>query len=150
MHDFKNFPELRDEEFDIYYWESPHRQITEDFDAVVEKVHDGDTVTLSCDFRDFKFPLRISYINAPELNQPGGTDSRDYLKNRLEGKIVRIIINKKNRVEKWGRLLGDILHAGVTISKEMVAMGFATEFERRNLEGFLPSIDSFFNPKKWL
>ena len=35
VHDFKAFPELTNSQMDLYYWDSPHKQITDDFDAVV-------------------------------------------------------------------------------------------------------------------
>jgi len=105
------------------YFNSPHKQITENFMATVVKVHDGDTVTLNWDQRDFNFPLRITNIDAPELNMPGGHAARDYLREFIEGSLVEIIIDPKNRVEKWGRLLGDILVGGFTISENMMSMG---------------------------
>ena len=37
-HDFKLFPELTNAQMDLYYFESPHRQITEDFIGKVVKV----------------------------------------------------------------------------------------------------------------
>ena len=43
-HDFKTFPELTNNKMEIYYFESPHRQILEDFEGEVVKVTDGDTI----------------------------------------------------------------------------------------------------------
>ena len=34
-HDFKKWPELRNSQMALYYFESPHRQITEDFDYIL-------------------------------------------------------------------------------------------------------------------
>ena len=73
-HDFVKFPELTNSQMDLYYFESPHKQLSEDFQAEVVKVHDGDTITLRCAERSFDFPLRIINIAAPELNQDGGME----------------------------------------------------------------------------
>ena len=43
-HDFKQFPELTNSQMVMYYFQSPHKQITEPFEAKVVKVTDGDTI----------------------------------------------------------------------------------------------------------
>ena len=99
QHDFVNFPELTDAQLSEYGFMSPHKQITEDFEAFVVKVHDGDTVTLRTEFRDFDFPMRFGLVDAPELSTgQAGQASRDWLKSMVEGKDVSVKINKKNRV----------------------------------------------------
>jgi len=148
MHDFKLFPELPNSLMNEEYFNSPHKQITENFMATVVKVHDGDTVTLQWDERDFNFPLRINGIDSPELNVRGGHEARDYLKTFIEGALVEIIINPKERVEKWGRLLGDIVFGGFTISENMIDMGHAVPFEDRHQTEFM-NIDKEWNTKKW-
>jgi len=130
-HDFKNFPELRNSQMTTLYMDSPHKQILEDFRATVTNVHDGDTVTLKWKERDFEFRMRLRDIDAPELNMTGGHESRDHLKNLIEGKEVDILIDPKNRVEKWGRLMGDILSGGSQMSEEMIRSGHAVPFDQR-------------------
>ena len=82
-HDFKKFPELTNAQMQIYYFASPHKQILDDFKAQVVKCHDGDTISVAVDFRDFIFPVRLSEINAPELNEPEGLESRDWLSEKI-------------------------------------------------------------------
>ena len=149
VHDFKMFPELTDAQMSIYYVESPHKQITEDFPATVIKVHDGDTVTLRWEERDFNFPMRIRDIDAPELNMHGGHEARDHLKDLIEGQEVMVLINPKKRVEKWGRILGDILFSGVQASEEMIRAGHAVPFEQRR-ETELPNLEQELNIENWL
>ncbi len=124
-HDFKRFPELTNNQMNLYYFDSPHQQITEDFDAKVIKVNDGDTVRVTTSFRDFDFPIRMSNLLAAELNEEGGIRSRDRLKELIEGEMVEVIVNKMNRVGKWGRLLGEIRHKGFDIGLQMIEEGFA-------------------------
>ena len=125
MHDFKKYPELTNNQMYLYYFDSPHQQITEDFDARVVKVSDGDTIRVETDFRDFSFPIRFSNIMAAETNEGGGLRSRDHLKGLIENAMVEVIIDKKNRVGKFGRLLGQVKHKGFDIGEQMLADGFA-------------------------
>jgi len=125
MHDFKKYPELTNNQMNLYYFDSPHQQITEDFDARVVKVSDGDTIRVETDFRDFSFPIRFSNIMAAETNEGGGLRSRDHLKGLIENAMVEVIIDKKNRVGKFGRLLGQVKHKGFDIGEQMLADGFA-------------------------
>lgn len=146
-HDFVKYPELTKAQLEEFQFESPHRQITEDFDAVVVRVHDGDTITLRTDFRDFDFPLRLLDIDAPEMNA-GGEVARDWLINRILNEKVQIMINPKNRVDKYGRLLGRVFHMGMDVGDEELRMGLATAFKRRR-EGELPDLDKMFSMRQW-
>lgn len=146
-HDYKNFPELTDAQLAEIGFMSPHKQITEGFDATVIKVHDGDTITLRTDFRDFDFPLRFDGIDSPELSQ-GGNDSRDWLKGQIEGEDVQIQINPKNRVGKYGRLIGRVISRGLDMSETAVRLGFAVPFGKKN-EGQIPSTEKQFSQKTW-
>ena len=147
-HDFVKYPELRKAQMEELQFQSPHKQIEEDFDAVVVKVHDGDTITLSASFRDFVFPLRLLDIDAPEMNE-GGEEARDWLRNRILGQLVRIIIEINNRVDKYGRLLGRVFHRGLDVGEEELHLGLAVPFTSRT-EGELPNLDKVFSIKQWL
>ena len=136
-HDFKAFPELREEQMTMYYFDSPHKQIFEDFDAHIERVIDGDTVRVTCDFRDFSFPVRMAEIAAPELDEFGGRESKEWMRKRIEGEDVRIEIDPSNRVGKWGRLIGKIFHSGMDVGQESMIMGQSIEFQFRNSYPFM-------------
>lgn len=136
-HDFKNFPELTNSQMDIYYFDSPHKQITEDFTAEVVKVHDGDTITVRWSDRDFDFPIRLADINAPELNQPGGHEARSWLEKRILNETIDIILSER-RVEKWGRILGTIYHNGLNVAEEEIQRGLAQSWEERHI-GEIPN-----------
>ncbi len=129
--DFVKFPELRNSQFDLYYLQSPHKQIVEDFWADVVRIQDGDTITLRTSFRDFDFPLRLARIDAPELNEIRGEQSQKWLEGKLRGAFVLVKIDPANRVEKWGRLLGDVIHNGVSVSEESEILGHSVNFADR-------------------
>ncbi len=123
-HDFNAWPELSNNQMQFYYFDSPHKQITEDFTAMVTKVHDGDTITVRWNERNFDFPIRLADINAPELNEARGHKARDWLEGRLLGEEVNIILSEQ-RVEKWGRILGTIYHDGINVADEEIQLGLA-------------------------
>jgi len=147
-HDYKQFPELTNTQLEVLQFSSPHPQITEDFDALVVKVHDGDTITLRTGNRDFDFPLRMHDIDAPELSE-GGTFARDWLKSKIEGQEVHIAINRANRVGKYGRLLGQVFFNGLDLGQEMLHLGMVSVFGLKN-EGAIEDSSKFLNIQKWL
>lgn len=141
-HDFKKFPELTDTQMELLYHKSPHRQILEDFQATVTKVIDGDTLELYWKGRDFTFPLRMLDINAPEMNEPQGKEVQSWLELKILDKKVDIVIDPKQRVGKWGRLLGKVIHRGLDIGEFMMILGKVTSFEARD-EGTRPRRDQW-------
>lgn len=145
MHDFKLFPELTNNQMQFYYFESPHKQIVEDFRAEVVRVVDGDTIRVKCDFRDFDFPIRLAMIDAPEMDEVGGLESQKWLSEKILGEEVDVVLTKK-RVEKWGRLLAHIINMGMNIGDESVRAGFAKVWEARQkpIPDFNKQLD-----KKW-
>lgn len=143
VHDFRNFPELANSQMALYYWDSPFKQITEDFDAEVIKVHDGDTITLRWFLRDFEFPLRLSNISAREMKETAlrdtssqlsadGKESQSWLENKILGETVHIKINPENRVEKFGRLLGQVEFMGLDVGEESIIAGMSVPWADRN------------------
>lgn len=114
-HDFDRFPELTTTQAVIYYWDSPHKQIFESFNARVVKVTDGDSIRVEWDERDFDFPIRFAYIDAPEMNE-GGQESKSWLESQILGKEVFIRINPNNRVGKFGRIIGEVMFGGESMS----------------------------------
>lgn len=128
-HDFKRFPELTNNQMQFYYFDSPHKQITEGFLAKVTKVIDGDTIRVKWTERNFDFPVRFLYIAAAELDEEGGLESRKWLESQIMGEEVYIRVNPRNRVEKWGRLLGEIIMGGISMNQMSMDIGYSINFE---------------------
>lgn len=137
-HDYEAFPELTNTQLEELQFSSPHVQITDDFRAMVVKVHDGDTVTLRVSFRDFDFPLRLAEIDAPELNS-GGNVARDWLQDKVLGREVTVLIDPSNRVGRYGRLIGSLMYLGMDLGVEMYHLGLVSKFGSKN-EGFVPEL----------
>jgi len=146
-HDFKSYPELTNSQLDVLLFVSPHPQMTEDFVGVVEKVHDGDTVTVSISTRDFSFPVRLLDIDAPELSE-GGVEAREYLRSRVLGETVFFSLDSRNRVDKYGRLLARLLHGGFDLGQEMLGLGYVVPFGKKH-EGEPESVDKIFSVRQW-
>tara|TARA_Y100000034_G_scaffold51851_1_gene63731 strand:- start:569 stop:1015 length:447 start_codon:yes stop_codon:yes gene_type:complete len=143
-HDFKAFPELTNNQMQFYYLQSPHKQITESFNARVIKVIDGDTILVDWRERDFTFPVRFSNLAAPELSEDGGREAQIWLEQRILGEEIDILIDPDNRVEKWGRILGQPIHNGLDIAQEEIFRGLAKPWGMRK-EGLI--IDPVRRPK---
>ncbi len=126
-HDFKRFPELANSQMEMYYWDSPHKQIVDDFNAEVVRVIDGDTIRVKWIERDFVFPVRLLNINAAEIDE-GGLASKKWLESQILNQEVTIIINQKQRVGKFGRLLGIITHLGRNINQLSIESGYSVPF----------------------
>lgn len=131
---------------EIYYFESPHKQMVAPFLATIVKVTDGDTVRLKIEERDFDFPLRLSMIAAPEMDEEGGLASQAWLSGEILGEEVDIILAKK-RVEKWGRLLGAIYFMGRSINQESMDRGYSVQWENR--QPAMPDFSKSIEVKRW-
>lgn len=147
-HDFKNYPELTNQQMQELQFQSPHKQITEDFFATVVKVHDGDTITLRTSFRNFDFPIRFANIDAPELKD-GGSVTADWVRALLENKEVWIMIDIENRVDKWGRLLGRVVYNGLDVGEQEIYLGLAKPYGKQK-EGEVPQSYKYLELKRWL
>lgn len=122
-------------------------QFVEDFDALCIRVRDGDTIMLKAEQRDFAFPLRFLDIDTKELSE-GGEEAKEWLKNQIEGQEVQIKINRKNRVDKYGRLLGKVVYRGLDLGQQMIYLGLAKPFTERNEGKFMP-LSQLFSLSRW-
>ncbi len=88
--------------------------------ALVVSVHDGDTLKLS-DGRT----VRLKGIDAPEIAQPYGIESRNLLTKLTRKKKVRIAFQGKDR---YGRTVGEIFVGKRSVNHSMVSRGAAWWF----------------------
>lgn len=87
------------------------------FTGAVTRVHDGDTLTV--DGRR----VRLFGIDAPELDQPGGAASREYLARLVQGRSVEVV---EKDIDAYGRVVGVVLaHDGREVNAMMVRAGHA-------------------------
>lgn len=90
--------------------------------AFVVTVHDGDTLKL-----DDGRIIRLSGIDAPEITQPYGIESRDLLGKLIRKKTIRI---ETRGTDRYGRTVGEIFVGNKSINRSMVSRGAAWWFRK--------------------
>ena len=88
--------------------------------GTVTSVHDGDTLTLQTGTEQKK--IRLAGIDAPELKQLFGPESRDALRQAVLNQSVAVDINKQDR---YGRAVGKVLLNGEDVNLKQVSAGLA-------------------------
>jgi len=104
--------------------------------ARVTDIHDGDTIRVRV--RTKSLTIRLIYIDAPELAQPWGRQSRRSLQELVRLEEVRI---KTKGKDKYSRTLGEVIRArdGLDINLEQVRRGMAWSYTRGAVR---PTFDS--------
>ncbi len=104
--------------------------------ATVVRVIDGDSivVTVYLGFRlTIEMPVRLAHINAPELNQPGGTEAKQHLAKLLSDDIdlsyIPVTVKTYKPYDKYGRWLAEVFVDERNINQQMIADGHATAYE---------------------
>ena len=104
--------------------------------GIVSKIIDGDTIYLKTNQKEIK--VRLQFIDAPELNQSFGKESKLFLESLILNKLV---IVKGNKKDKYKRILGVISLDEVDINLEMIKSGAAWHFKK--YAEFDQTIDQF-------
>lgn len=93
------------------------------FNASVIAVMDGDSVLVLRDNKKIK--VRLANIDAPEMAQPYGKESRLALVKLILKKQVHI---SSRAVDTYGRLIAELTVSGINVNAEMVRSGMAWEY----------------------
>jgi micrococcal nuclease len=80
---------------------------------------DGDTFRL-----ETGESVRLIGIDAPELSQPGGEESREYLAHLISGKDITLKKGYEDR-DKYNRLLRFVYIGTTCVNEEMIRQGYA-------------------------
>jgi endonuclease YncB( thermonuclease family) len=90
----------------------------------ITHVTDGDTLTLvTADLQ--KYVVRLAGIDAPERNQPFGSESRDHLTALTLDKAATVESRKQDR---YGRLVGKVVVEGVDVNLALLRAGLAWHY----------------------
>ena len=95
--------------------------LAETFAASVNRVADGDTITVVTD-KGEKHKIRLSGIDAPELDQPFGVDSREHLLALIDESQVACHCSKKDRYRRW---ICEVFIGQMNLNLQMVRDGYA-------------------------
>lgn len=103
----------------------------------INRVIDGDTVCFMIE--DKEISIRLEQVDAPETRKdkrdPTRTDRHvlagkkvgEYVRTILEGKIVKLFVDEKNK-EKYGRILGKIILNDIDISQHLISLGYGKNY----------------------
>lgn len=88
----------------------------------VTKVFDGDSLLFVPSGGGKPVEVRLKDIDAPEICQPGGAESRDYLQEFVQDKLVRL---DTGPTDTYGRTLAVLTVDEMNVNQRMVAEGHA-------------------------
>jgi micrococcal nuclease len=86
---------------------------------ICTSVIDGDTIRLETGEK-----VRLIGIDAPELSQPGGEESRQYLTRLILNKGITLETGYEDR-DKYNRLLRFVYIGNTCVNEEMIKQGYA-------------------------
>lgn len=104
----------------------------------VIKVYDGDTITIASklpyDSNIYRFSVRLSGIDCPEINGKGISDEeKEYaliVKNYLSNLILNKEVELKNiKNEKYGRVLADVYLNKININQLLLTERYAVKYD---------------------
>ena len=90
----------------------------------VTKVIDGDTIEVRQEKRNYK--VRLSEIDAPEINQRFGTESKNFLASLVLNEEIELIYITEDR---YGRIVAKIYKDNKDINRSMVRNGLAWVYD---------------------
>ncbi len=102
------------------------RPVNNVFNGAVTKVHDGDSIHVTPPGKK-RVIIRLAAIDAPEIQQAHGIQSRDHLRRLIMSKQVTA---KCNKLDKYQRHVCVVIHNGRDINLKMLEAGHAWYYER--------------------
>ncbi len=119
----------------------------EQFIGKVSKVVDGDTIWVKSPSESIK--IRLSYIDAPELKQNHGIQSKEYLASLVLDKSVEIHSYRRDR---YKRVIGEVyIHndiESVFINAKLLKSGHAWVYKRYRGNPYLMNLENFARTNK--
>ena len=119
---------------------------TSEFNGIVSKVSDGDTIYVL--YKNKKIKIRLSHIDAPERNQAHGIKSQKFLEDMVLNKSVTAACKMKNG--KWergfyGRPICNIFlyeaNSPTYINAKMIKSGNAWVYKRERNNDYLINLE---------
>jgi endonuclease YncB( thermonuclease family) len=97
------------------------------FDGIVTRVKDGDSILVHRPDMKRTSEVRLAGIDAPELAQPWGIQSRTALRRMVQGRPVRVELTDRDR---YGRLVARVWQGRAYVNAAMTAGGHAWAYDR--------------------
>ena len=105
-----------------------------EYEATLERVVDGDTIVLMIDlgFETYeRKTVRLARINAPEMSTDAGKAAKAYLVGLLGPDEVLTVRTIKDRKEKYGRYLVEVIGSHGNVNDAMLMAGHAVEYSAK-------------------
>jgi endonuclease YncB( thermonuclease family) len=99
-----------------------------EYEVVENSIHDGDTLRVRSPKGEI-LKIRFACVDAPELKQPLGQESRNYLRsmiNEAGGKVKVKVIN----TDRYGRSVAEIWTKSGLLQSRMTGAGMAFAYDR--------------------
>lgn len=103
----------------------------------VVAIHDGDTLTVLRHGRGVR--LRLNAVDAPELAQPFGRQSRKSLSNLCYGRYARV---EEVGEDKYGRTLARVSCGGLEANAEQLRRGMAWHYTQYSQDPALRQLEA--------
>ena len=120
----------------------PHYVLSEEYEAVVLKVIDGDTIYIKSD--NGRKKVRLRHIDAPEIRQSYGKEAKIFLDKQIDGK--KIIVNSDYK-DRQGRDIGDIFvynnDEAIYINAKLIKSGHAWVYKSYRKNTYLMNLENF-------
>ena len=97
------------------------------FEGVAVRVKDGDSLLVHRADVKRTSEVRLAGIDAPELAQPWGVQSRTALRRLVQGRTVRVEVTDRDR---YNRLVGKVWQGRTYVNAAMTADGHAWAYDR--------------------
>jgi len=108
------------------------QQTPRSYAAVVTHVSDGDTVWVRPARGGARLPVRLLDIDAPEICQRSGQESREALARQV---LRRTVTVEERGRDDYGRVLARLHLGGRDVGEQLVAEGHAWSYRFRNQPG---------------
>ena len=113
-----------------------------EFKAEVLRVIDGDSIIVKNE--DGKYPIRIKYVDSPEIQQKHGKKSKDFLSKLILGKPVFISSPYKDR---YSRYISDVYiyddEIAIYINAKLIKSGNAWVYKSYRSNEYLMNLENF-------
>ena len=120
---------------------------SDEYEAIVLKVIDGDTIYIKSEKGRKK--VRLRYIDAPEIKQPYGDMARIFLVNELDDKRITVNSDYKDR---YGRDIGDIFvynkNEAIYINAKLIKSGNAWVYKTYRKNTYLMNLENIAKDNK--
>jgi len=110
----------------LYACNTAPKQSSKTVRGTVTKVHDGDSIHITPPGSK-RVIIRLAGIDAPELEQPHGKESRDYLRQLILRQQATASCNK---VDKYRRQVCSVTKDNTDINHQLIEAGLAWHYKQ--------------------